>query len=219
MTEFNSGRGGRDDDIVDLEAQPVNATGNSAEGSSREPIKQEPLSGTVTVAHIVYCLHSISILIGLLTAGLSIAGAFVFSAPSILAVIINYIFRSDASGTWLESHFSWQIRTFWYALLWLVVLYLVSLPFGIFRYRDLCFHCRDACVGIWVAWRICQDGASRVAPRNAAELRVILTSFQISPGSLSMASALRYIKLSFPFPILTGNLVWRACAHACATSL
>lgn len=47
MTEFNSGRGGRDDDIVDLEAQPVNATGNSAEGSSREPIKQEPLSGTV----------------------------------------------------------------------------------------------------------------------------------------------------------------------------
>ena len=85
MTEFNSGRGGRDDDIVDLEAQPVNATGNSAEGSSREPIKQEPLSGTVTVAHIVYCLHSISILIGLLTAGLSIAGAFVFSAPSILA--------------------------------------------------------------------------------------------------------------------------------------
>ena len=63
MTEFNSGRGGRDDDIVDLEAQPVNATGNSAEGSSRESIKQEPLSGTVTVAHIVYCLHSISILI------------------------------------------------------------------------------------------------------------------------------------------------------------
>lgn len=107
MTEFNSGRGGRDDDIVDLEAQPVNATGNSAKGSSRESIKQEPLSGTVTVAHIVYCLHSISILIGLLTAGLSIAGAFVFSAPSILAVIINYIFRSDASGTWLESHFSW----------------------------------------------------------------------------------------------------------------
>lgn len=58
----------------------------------------EPASGTVTVAHIVYGLHSISILTGLLTAGLSIAGAFVFSGPSILAVIINYIFRSDAAG-------------------------------------------------------------------------------------------------------------------------
>lgn len=154
MTEFNSGRGGRDDDIVDLEAQPVNATGNSAEGSSRESIKQEPLSGTVTVAHIVYCLHSISILIGLLTAGLSIAGAFVFSAPSILAVIINYIFRSDASGTWLESHFSWQIRTFWYALLWLVVLYLVSLPLVFFGIGIFVFIAGMLVLGIWVAWRI-----------------------------------------------------------------
>ena len=135
MTEFNSGRGGRDDDIVDLEAQPVNATGNSAEGSSREPIKQEPLSGTVTVAHIVYCLHSIS-------------------APSILAVIINYIFRSDASGTWLESHFSWQIRTFWYALLWLVVLYLVSLPLVFFGIGIFVFIAGMLVLGIWVAWRI-----------------------------------------------------------------
>ena len=66
----------------------------------------EPASGTITVAHIVYGLHSISILMGLLSAGLSIAGAFVFSGPSILAVIINYIFRSDARGTFVDSHFS-----------------------------------------------------------------------------------------------------------------
>lgn len=188
MTEFNSGRGGRDDDIVDLEAQPVNATGNSAEGSSRESIKQEPLSGTVTVAHIVYCLHSISILIGLLTAGLSIAGAFVFSAPSILAVIINYIFRSDASGTWLESHFSWQIRTFWYALLWLVVLYLVSLPLVFFGIGIFVFIAGMLVLGIMGCLaHFVRVAPSRVAPRNAAELSVILTSFQMSPGSLSMA--------------------------------
>mgnify|MGYP000040546019 FL=1 len=188
MTEFNSGRGGRDDDIVDLEAQPVNATGNSAEGSSREPIKQEPLSGTVTVAHIVYCLHSISILIGLLTAGLSIAGAFVFSAPSILAVIINYIFRSDASGTWLESHFFLANPHVLVcpALARCVVFGEPSV--GIFRYRDLCFHCRDACVGyMGCLAHFVRVAPSRVAPRNAAELSVILTSFQISPGSLSMA--------------------------------
>ena len=104
MTEFNSGRGGRDDDIVDLEAQPVNATGNSAEGSSRE--------------------------------------------------LINYIFRSDASGTWLESHFSWQIRTFWYALLWLVVLYLVSLPLVFFGIGIFVFIAGMLVLGIWVAWRI-----------------------------------------------------------------
>ena len=41
--------------------------------------------------------------------------------PMLIAVIINYIKRDDARGTWLESHFCWQIRTFWYGLLWLFI--------------------------------------------------------------------------------------------------
>jgi uncharacterized membrane protein len=36
----------------------------------------------------------------------------------IVAVIINYVKRNEAKGTWLESHFRWQIRTFWWGLLW-----------------------------------------------------------------------------------------------------
>jgi uncharacterized membrane protein len=36
----------------------------------------------------------------------------------IVAVIINYVKRDDVKGSWLESHFSWQIRTFWWGLLW-----------------------------------------------------------------------------------------------------
>jgi uncharacterized membrane protein len=39
--------------------------------------------------------------------------------PSIIAVILNYVKRSDVRGTWLESHFRWQIRTFWFGLLWI----------------------------------------------------------------------------------------------------
>ncbi|TMH96022.1 MAG: hypothetical protein E6H44_00625 [Betaproteobacteria bacterium] len=38
----------------------------------------------------------------------------------IVAVIINYVKREDVTGTWLESHFRWQIRTFWFGLLWAV---------------------------------------------------------------------------------------------------
>jgi uncharacterized membrane protein len=38
----------------------------------------------------------------------------------IVAVIINYVKREDVAGTWLESHFRWQIRTFWFGLLWAV---------------------------------------------------------------------------------------------------
>jgi uncharacterized membrane protein len=45
-----------------------------------------------------------------------VLGSFLFGWPSIIAVIINYVKRSEARGTWLESHFDWQIRTFWFAL-------------------------------------------------------------------------------------------------------
>jgi len=47
--------------------------------------------------------------------------SFVGGLPSIIAVIMNYARRSATVGTFLESHFRWQIRTFWFALLWTVV--------------------------------------------------------------------------------------------------
>jgi uncharacterized membrane protein len=72
------------------------------------------------VAHLVYAFHSLSILIGVTTAA-TVVGAFVFGLPSIVAVIINYVKRAEARGTFLESHFRWQIRTFWFAALWCLV--------------------------------------------------------------------------------------------------
>lgn len=79
-----------------------------------------PAPSLVTVAHLVYALHSLSLLIGITTAA-TIVGAFVFGVPSIIAVIVNYVKRSEARGSFLESHFRWQIRTFWFALLWCVI--------------------------------------------------------------------------------------------------
>ena len=46
------------------------------------------------------------------------AGSFLFPLTLFVAVIINYVKRDQIEGTWLESHFRWQIRTFWFALLW-----------------------------------------------------------------------------------------------------
>ena len=66
---------------------------------------------------IIYGLHALSIVTGILGAA-TVIGAFLIGWPSIIAVIMNYIKRSDARGTWLESHFRWQIRTFWFGLLW-----------------------------------------------------------------------------------------------------
>ena len=48
----------------------------------------------------------------------TVVGAFLTGWPSIIAVILNYVKRSEVRGTWLESHFRWQIRTFWFGLLW-----------------------------------------------------------------------------------------------------
>ena len=74
----------------------------------------------VTIANVVYALHSLAIVIGIVGAA-TVVGSFVGSVPSIAAVVLNYVKRGDARGTWVESHYRWQIRTFWFALLWFVI--------------------------------------------------------------------------------------------------
>ena len=108
-----------------------------------------PEQGLVTVAHLVYALHTLSLLIGITTAA-TIVGAFVFGVPSIIAVVINYVKRGEARGTFLESHFRWQIRTFWYALLWCVIggvlfITLVGIPLAIGVFFA---------AGVWAIYRI-----------------------------------------------------------------
>ena len=66
---------------------------------------------------IVYGLHALSLVVGIVSAA-TVIGAFLFGWPSIIAVIMTYIKRSDARGTWLESHVRWPLRTFWVGLLW-----------------------------------------------------------------------------------------------------
>jgi uncharacterized membrane protein len=83
-------------------------------------IRPEPRPSLVNVAHAVYALHTLSLLIGVTTAA-TIIGAFVFGVPSIIAVVINYFKSEEARGTFLATHFRWQIRTFWFALLWFVI--------------------------------------------------------------------------------------------------
>ena len=80
----------------------------------------EPLPSVITVANVVYALHTLAIIVGVAGAA-TIVASFVGSVPSIIAVILNYVKRGDARGTWVESHYRWQIRTFWFALLWFVI--------------------------------------------------------------------------------------------------
>ena len=85
---------------------------------------ERPASPLVSWTQIIYGLHAFSLLTGILGAA-TIVGAFLIGWPSIIAVILNYVKRSEVRGTWLESHFRWQIRTFWYGLLWVALCMLV----------------------------------------------------------------------------------------------
>jgi uncharacterized membrane protein len=79
-----------------------------------------PRDGLVTLAHVIYALHALAVLSGVLTSA-TVVGSFVSGLPSIVAVVLNYLKRGEVRGTWLDSHFRWQIRTFWFALLWILV--------------------------------------------------------------------------------------------------
>ncbi|MBT2969462.1 MAG: hypothetical protein KME56_09220 [Candidatus Thiodiazotropha sp. (ex Ctena orbiculata)] len=52
--------------------------------------------------------------------------SFLFVVTFLVAVIINYVKRDDVRGSWLESHFRWQIRTFWFSLLWMSIGFVTS---------------------------------------------------------------------------------------------
>ena len=108
-----------------------------------------PADSLVRLTHLIYGLHAFSALMGVISTA-AIVTAFLTGWPSILAVILNYAKRSEARGTYLESHFSWQIRTFWGAFGWLVLaLFLFVTVIGI-PFAFLIF----AVTGVWVLYRI-----------------------------------------------------------------
>jgi len=109
----------------------------------------DPAPALVNVTHLVYALHALSLLIGVTTAA-TIIGAFVFGVPSIIAVVINYLKRGEARGTFLESHFRWQIRTFWFALLWFVIGAMLFITFVGIALAVLIF----LAAGVWAIYRI-----------------------------------------------------------------
>jgi len=111
-------------------------------------------SSLLTYTHVIYALHALSVLIGV-TGPATIVGSFVFGLPSIIAVIMNYVRRSDVRGNWLDSHFSWQIRTFWFALLWITLAGIISAPLVLLLGLGiLTFFVAAAVVGLWVLYRV-----------------------------------------------------------------
>jgi uncharacterized membrane protein len=105
--------------------------------------------GLVRLTHLIYGLHAFSAVMGIVSSA-AVVTAFLTGWPSILAVILNYVKRPDVRGTYLESHFRWQIRTFWWAFLWFVVaialfMTIIGIPIAWLMF---------VATGIWVLYRI-----------------------------------------------------------------
>ena len=109
----------------------------------------QPSANMVTVTHLIYALHGFAVFTGLVGSA-TIIGSFVASLPSIAAIVLNYWNQAAVRGTWLESHFRWQIRSFWFAVLWVVVavlmfLTVIGIPFALLVM---------GLVGLWILYRV-----------------------------------------------------------------
>ena len=110
----------------------------------------------------IYGLHAFSLLMGIVGTA-TVIGAFLTGWPSIIAVILNYVKRSEVRGTWLESHFRWQIRTFWFGLLWvsICVLFVIA-TFGL---GILIAWIPMALVSLWFIYRVVRGWTALSARR------------------------------------------------------
>ena len=69
-------------------------------------LSAEQTAALKQVTMIVYILQALS---------------FLWGVTAIVGVVVNYVKRDDVRGTVFESHFDWQIRTFWWGLVWAIV--------------------------------------------------------------------------------------------------
>ena len=115
-------------DTYDAQALPPNA----------------PSASLVSTTLVIYALYGIAAVFGLLSSGFPLVAPF-FGVLGIIAVIIAYVRRSEAAGTWLASHYRWLIRTFWFSLLWAALGWLVLITLGLILIGI------PIAFGIWIA--------------------------------------------------------------------
>ena len=134
---------------------------------SAETTVRHPREGLITLTHVIYALHAFSAFTGLLSPAF-ILTAFLAGWPSIIAVILNYAKRSEVGDSWLDSHSGWQIRTFWYALLWLLVggvafVTVIGIPVAVVVW---------VLTGLWVLYRIAR-GWMTLSAQKAMPLQAV----------------------------------------------
>jgi uncharacterized membrane protein len=121
--------------------------------SPHDDSPRAPEEGLVAWTHVIYGLHSLAVLVGV-TSAATVVGVFVFGLPSIVAVALSYLKRGEATGTFLESHYRWLIRTFWFAVLWGAIAVGVTLALVLTIVGILIAWLPVLVVGVWLIYRV-----------------------------------------------------------------
>ena len=104
-----------------------------------KPSAANPTDADKQVTTIIYALYAASILVGV---------------TCLVAIVMNYVKKDDVAGTFLESHFRWQIRTFWFALLWACVVFAVGAVLAIVLVGFAIWIVGFFALGLWAIYRI-----------------------------------------------------------------
>ena len=112
-----------------------------------------PGNPPITAALLAYALFGVGAVVGLLSSGFPVI-APLMGLIGIAGVIIAYVKRDEARGTWVASHLRWLIRTFWYSLLWAAIGWIVLLVLGLILIGIPLAILIWAAASIWVIYRV-----------------------------------------------------------------
>ena len=110
---------------------------------------QPPISAGL----LAYALFGVAAVVALASSGFP-AIAPLLGLVGIAGLIVAYVKRDDARGTWVASHFTWLIRTFWYSFLWGIVGWIVLIVFAIILIGIPIAFLIWGATSIWVIYRV-----------------------------------------------------------------
>lgn len=112
-----------------------------------------PSTAPVSAGVLAYALYGIAAIAALVSSGLPLI-APLFGILGIIGVIVCYVKRDEAAGTWVASHFTWLIRTFWWSLLWAILGWMVMLTLGLILIGIPIALGIWFVAGIWLIYRV-----------------------------------------------------------------
>jgi uncharacterized membrane protein len=112
-----------------------------------------PSPALISMTLVIYALFGVAAVAGLASSGFPLI-APLMGIVGIIAIILAYVKRADAAGTWLASHYRWLIRTFWFSLLWGIVGAVIFVVFAIILIGLVVGYAIWVATTIWVLYRL-----------------------------------------------------------------